>query len=252
MLELYHAEPLANSMKAILCLKEKHLAFESHYVNLLLFEQHEPDFLKINPNGQVPVLVHDGVAIDQSTTINEYLEDVFPEPRLRPADPALRAYMRNWNKLVDEYFCPAVSMWGWHVMVAQVARSIPPDRFQRLLERIPLKEQREKWATVAGASFSSDQLDDAKTRVGVVLAKMEARLGAAPWLNGDEYSLADVNTYSMVAGTLRLFPDIANAECTPATVDWFKRMGKRPAVQEAEAMPNLAQETLQRYRDGLV
>jgi len=74
MLELYHAEPVANSMKTLLCLKEKDLKFHSHYVDLLRFEQHRPEFLKLNPNGQVPVLVHNGAVITESTVINEYLD----------------------------------------------------------------------------------------------------------------------------------------------------------------------------------
>jgi glutathione S-transferase len=48
MLELYHAEPVANSMKPLICLKEKGLDFVSHYVDLLRFEQHGPEFVKIN------------------------------------------------------------------------------------------------------------------------------------------------------------------------------------------------------------
>ena len=74
MLELYHAEPVANSMKVLLCLKEKGIEFTSHYVDLLRFEQHQPEFVAINPNGQVPVLVHDGATITESTVINEYLD----------------------------------------------------------------------------------------------------------------------------------------------------------------------------------
>jgi glutathione S-transferase len=104
MLELYHAEPVANSMKPLICLKEKELEFVSHYVNLLKFEQHSPEFVKINPNGQVPVLIHNGAVITESTVINEYLEDVFPGVPLRPEDPVERARMRIWSKFVDEYF----------------------------------------------------------------------------------------------------------------------------------------------------
>lgn len=141
MLELYHAEPVANSMKVLICLKEKRIEFVSHYVNLLLFEQHEPEFVAINPNGQVPVLVHDGNVITESTVINEYLDDVFPEIPLRPGDPFLRARMRIWNKFVDEYFCPALSMIGWHLMVRRVARSLDGDRLKQALARIPLQEQ---------------------------------------------------------------------------------------------------------------
>lgn len=50
-LKLYHAEPLANSLKSMAPLFEKQLAFESIYVNLHKFEQHEPRFLAINPEG---------------------------------------------------------------------------------------------------------------------------------------------------------------------------------------------------------
>src|SRR3569833_2020695 len=79
MLKLYHAEPLANSLKSLIPVKEKGLEFESIYVDLHKFEQHEPWFVAINPEGQVPVLVHDGAVITHSTVINEYLEDAFPD-----------------------------------------------------------------------------------------------------------------------------------------------------------------------------
>ncbi len=60
MLALYHAEPASNSLKVLICLKEKGVAFESHLMDIQAFEQHEPWFLKINPEGQVPALVHGG------------------------------------------------------------------------------------------------------------------------------------------------------------------------------------------------
>jgi len=82
----YHAEPAANSLKSMICLHEKGLEFESRYVDLHKFEQHSEWFVAINPEGQVPVLVHDGAVITQTSVINEYLEDVFPENPLRPAD----------------------------------------------------------------------------------------------------------------------------------------------------------------------
>ena len=92
MLKLYHAEPAANSLKALISFKEKGLEFESVYVDLHKFEQHEPKFLALNPEGQVPVLDHDGVIVTHSSVINEYLEDAFPDaPPLRPADPAGKA-----------------------------------------------------------------------------------------------------------------------------------------------------------------
>lgn len=238
MLELYHAEPVANSMKTLLCLKEKGLEFVSHYVDLLRFEQHQPAFVALNPNGQVPVLVHDGAIVTESTVINEYLEDVFPAVRLRPRDPVHIARMRIWSKFVDEYFCPALSMIGWHLMVRKVAQSLSKGELDEVLARIPLKEQRDKWATVAGDSFTPAQLDDSRRKIGISIERLEKILRQSDWIAGPEYSLADVNSYSMVASVPRLFPECMNDELTPRSLDWLQRMNARPAVQAALTMPN--------------
>jgi glutathione S-transferase len=85
MLELYHAGLTQASVKVRLTLKEKGLAYKSHLLNIPDGEHLTPQYLAINPDGQVPALVHDGVVITETTVINEYLEDAFPEPRLRPA-----------------------------------------------------------------------------------------------------------------------------------------------------------------------
>jgi glutathione S-transferase len=247
MLELYHAEPVANSMKTLLCLKEKGLEFVSHYVDLLRFEQHQPAFVAINPNGQVPVLVHDGAIVTESTVINEYLEDVFPQVRLRPLNPVHVARMRIWSKFVDEYFCPALSMIGWHLMVRKVAQSLSKGELDEVLARIPLKEQRDKWATVAGESFTPAQLEESRRKIGVSIERLEKLLQQSDWIAGPEYSLADVNSYSMVASVPRLFPECMNDELAPRSVDWLRRMNARPAVQSALTMPNKVPEVLRTF-----
>jgi len=247
MLELYHAEPVANSMKPLLCLKEKGLAFVSHYVDLLKFEQHRPEYVAINPNGQVPTLVHNGAIINESTVINEYLDEVFPEVPLRPSNPVDRARMRIWSKYIDEYFCPALSMLGWHAMVRKVAQSLAKNELEEMLSHVPLKEQRDKWATVAGESFSAEQLADSRRRLGVSIQRMEKILTESEWLAGTTYSLADVNSYSMVAGVPRLAPEHMSAKSTPRTVAWLEKMNARPAVQAALAMPNKVPEALRTF-----
>ena len=95
-LKYYHAEPLANSLKSMVPLIEKGLPYQSIYVDLHKFEQHEPWFLAINPEGQVPVLDHDGAIITHTTVINEYLEDVFP------AVPLRRAHIAGSTRLIAQ------------------------------------------------------------------------------------------------------------------------------------------------------
>ena len=71
-------------------------------VDLFRSEQYDPDYLKLNPKGVVPTLVHDGKPMIESTLICEYLDETFPEPPLTPADPWPKSRMRVWSKMVDE------------------------------------------------------------------------------------------------------------------------------------------------------
>lgn len=234
-LQLYHYEPSANSMKPLLCLAEKGIPYESHYVDLHNFEQHSEAFVALNPNGQVPVLIHNGAVITESTVINEYLDEVFPGTRLVPQDPLTRARMRIWNKFVDEYFCPALSRIGWSVLVPKIAARLKSGELEEALKKVPLEEQRRKWLTAATESFTPEELSDARRQVSVSVERMENILRGSQWLAGDEYSLADVNTYSMAAGVPRLIPEAMNDETSPRSIDWLQRMNARPAVQAALA-----------------
>lgn len=238
-LKYYHAEPAANSLKSMIPLHEKGLVFESVYVDLHKFEQHSDWFVAINPEGQVPVLDHNGVLITHTTVINEYLEDAFPDsPPLRPADPVGKARMRYWNKFVDEHVMNFVSMWGWHRMVGVIARNIEAGEFETLLARIPLHEQREKWRT-ARSGFSEADLANATRKIEVAVDKVEAQLGLSPWLAGDMFTSADVNFYSMCGMMVeRMFPEMAIGTRCPRLVDWRQRMEARPGVKAALAMPD--------------
>ncbi len=245
MLKLYHAEPLANSLKSLIPLKEKDLPFESRYVDLHKFEQHEPWFVAINPEGQVPVLDHDGTIITHTTVINEYLEDAFPNtPALRPADPGGRARMRFWNKFVDEQVMNYVSMHGWHRMVGIIARSIDAGEFEKLVSRIPLYEQREKWKT-ARSGFSPADLANATRKIEAAIDKVEQQLSRTAYLAGDRFTLADINFFAMCGvGLQRMFPEL---KVGPRLVDWLGRVRSRPGVQAALAMPDRTNPALRTF-----
>ena len=109
MLELYHAGLSQASVKVRTTLKEKGLAYESRYLRLPEGEHLTPEFLAINPDGQVPALVHDGEVITETSVINEYLDDAFPDPPLRPESAIERARMRRWSQIVDEHLFHAIA-----------------------------------------------------------------------------------------------------------------------------------------------
>jgi glutathione S-transferase len=235
-LKYYHAEPVANSLKSMIPLKEKHLAFESVYVDLHKFEQHSEWFVAINPEGQVPVLDHDGVIITHTTVINEYLEDAFPDaPPLRPNTPEGNARMRYWNKFVDEHVMNHVSMHGWHRMVGVIARGVESGEFETLMERIPLPDQRKKWMD-ARSGFSDELLANATAKIEYAVDKVETQLAKTPWLAGEMFTLADINFYCHCGMMVeRMFPDM---KIGPRLIDWRNRMTARSGVAEALAMPD--------------
>src|SRR5262245_31942465 len=102
MLELYHNNISVCSQRVRLVLAGKNEPWTSRQVTLTKGEQLTPEFKQINPRGVVPVIVHDGRVIIESGVICEYLDEVFPEPPLKPADPATRALMRVWAKVPDD------------------------------------------------------------------------------------------------------------------------------------------------------
>jgi maleylacetoacetate isomerase/maleylpyruvate isomerase len=84
-----------------IALHHKGLAFEPHSVALLKNEQQASDYLALNPQGLVPVLLDNGVRLTQSLAICEYLDDAYWDtPRLLPSEPLARARVRALAQLI--------------------------------------------------------------------------------------------------------------------------------------------------------
>ena len=85
---LYNAPQSTCSQRVRFVLNAKQLPFEEHKLDLLAGDQLKPDYLRLNPNGVVPTLDHDGAIVIDSSVIMEYLDEVSPDPaRFTPADP---------------------------------------------------------------------------------------------------------------------------------------------------------------------
>jgi glutathione S-transferase len=235
MLKLYSFGPAANSLKPLLALNERGIPFESQFLSPAKWEQHSDWFKKINPNGQVPALEHDGRIITESTVICEYLEDVFTDyPSLRPADPFLRAQMRIWTKWVDEYFCWCVSTVGWHRRIGPLARSLSDAEFEEQVKAIPIYEQKVKWRR-AREGFPQEMLDEEMRKIAHSVKKLEARLTESPWLAGPHYTLADVCNFAIAGGMETNYAELVNEADTPRLMDWLRRINERPATKKMYA-----------------
>jgi glutathione S-transferase len=103
-MQLYTTALSPYSAKVRAALYEKKLAFEPIDVPFARagFLSKPPELLRINPRGEVPVLIDGKVALYDSTVILEYLEDRYPDPALAPREPAARAVCRQLEDFGDE------------------------------------------------------------------------------------------------------------------------------------------------------
>lgn len=232
-LVLYHGLASTCSKKVRMCLCEKGLVFESHLLNLQKFEQHDPQYLKLNPNGVVPTLVHDGRPIVESSVIIQYIDDAFPEPALLPSDPFARAQARLWLKFSDDVAYGAVAIPTWDKISRPVASKLSQDELAVMLSRIPTAERRERWLKTATTGFSDEEHAAAAERMRQCFTRIEAALESGDWLAGADFSLADIAMIPFIDRILNLRPDLAGSPDWPRLDAWYGRMSARPAFARA-------------------
>ena len=238
-LVLHHAWRSSASRRVRLCIEEKGLAYESRVVDLEKMEHHSPEYLKINPNGVIPALIHDGKSLYESGTICEYLDDAFPEPPLRPDDAYERASMRNWIRHADERIGNLI-IFNWVHGLAKTAAKWSDAELAERLKKIPSKERQEAWIRAARRPYTEEERAAARGRLVEMLDRMEAAMEKTGWLAGKRYSIADI---ALVPFVKRIEEEIAPDEVTPArhprVAAWWQSIQARPAFARAKIGPFL-------------
>lgn len=233
---LYHWEPNANSGKPMLALAEKGVAFNSHYIDMLQFDQHKPEYLAVNPQGTIPAMTHGERVLTESTAIMEYVDNEFDGPALMPADPRDRWRIRWWMKFMDQWLAPSFSMIGWSMFVGPSVRQRDPAELEAAIERIPLPERRVAWRKAIHGSFSDEEMAESNRRVGIGIRLLEEELAKREWLASDQYSLADVNGFNLAYAIPLSQPELSNDAKTPHLLEWLRKIYERPATKATWAM----------------
>ena len=175
MFVLYHGWRSSASRRVRLCLEEKGITYESHVVDMAKMEHHSPEFLKINPNGVIPALIHDGRPLYESGTICEYLDELFPDPPLRPDNAYDRATMRNWVRHVDGLIGNLI-VFNWAHHLAKTASQWTDAELAEKMKNIPSKERQEAWLRAARKPYTDEERAAARGKLVEMLGRMEAML----------------------------------------------------------------------------
>ncbi len=238
MMVLHHGWRSSASRRVRLCLEEKGLAYESHVVDMANMEHHSPDYLKINPLGVIPTLVHDGKPLHESGTICEYLDESFPDPPLRPATPYERCEMRNWIRHIDGLIGNLI-VFNWRQHLQKVAEKWSDEELAEKVKSIPSKERQEEWLRVARKPYTEQERQAARDKLTrQLLDRMEEALKASGWLVGNAYSIADIAAVPFVKRIdEEIVPKQVSEKHHPRVADWWARIQARPAFARANIGP---------------
>jgi glutathione S-transferase len=233
MLELYHYDRSTAAQKIRIALAEKGLEWESRIVNTRVGvrEHLRPEYLRLNPRGLVPTLVHDGQPIPESQVILEYLEDAFPEHPLRPEDPVARAHMRLWTKRIDEGLHVHSRVIGMCVSVRHVNAAAGEEAITEYYKEMQEDVRRRNDAINIEHGLESPLLPDAVGYFKKLFHEMDEVLATRDWLAGDTYSLADIS-HGVYAGRMAGFDMAPLWADLDHFNDWHARFKARPSFAE--------------------
>jgi glutathione S-transferase len=232
MITLYDFGNSVACQKVRITMCEKDLDWETITVDLFKAEQFDPEYLKLNPKGVVPTIVDDGNAVIESTLICEYLDDVFPEPRLVPTEPNRRARMRLWSKAVDEGLHEGVTEISFSAMFRERMKNMPSDIREARFRNVGDPRRRDRFRSTYEFGVQSPFVLYAAAAYERAFAMLEEALAeGGPWILGDQLTLADINLmpYAARLDYLGLLGLWFNGR--PRTTAWWERAREWPSFR---------------------
>lgn len=195
MIDLYSANT-PNGQKIAIALEEMALPYDLHRINLSEQEQKQPAFLAINPNGRIPAIIdkdEGNFAVFESGAILLYLAE--KTGQLMPSDPKGRSVVIQWLMFQMSGLGPIMGQAGWFLRAAPERIPIGIERYQNETRRL--------------------------------LSVLESRLSQSPYLGGEDYSIADITTWTWAHRADYADVDLADY---PHVQRWASSVAQRPAV----------------------
>ena len=153
-----------------------------------------PELLRLHPEGKVPLLIHSGMAIHESSIITEYLDEISGSPYLMPAGALHRAQTRLWT-----YWCNEL---------------LKPD----------LDQFKYEWA-----SLSEDGRSILVERIRGHLSRLTKALAVSAFLMGDQLTLADIHIFPFYRQLQKANSEFSRLFETQKVDEWLNRITSRPS-----------------------
>jgi len=183
MIELYHASISTCSQKVRLA--EKEIEWVERRIDFATQAHLQPEYLKLNPNGVVPTLVHDGTPVIDSSVICEYLEECFPEAgqSLSPSDALGRAKMRAWLRYIEEVPTTAIRYSSFNRLFKEFLNQMDDQTFSEMSSNMPLRKGFYK--QFRGDGFSDEQVQESIERLTQTVDRIDAATVSNDYLLGE-------------------------------------------------------------------
>jgi len=208
-----HYYPSTAAMIPHIVLEELGLPYERVLVDRTQGRHKTADYLRLNPNGLIPVLTDGELVLYETAAIVLHLCDTHPAAGLAPAlGTRERAHFYKWL------------MWLTNTLQATLITYFYPER----------------WMNEGNAQGVVELKAHAQAKVGTLLAQLEAQLAQAggPWILGAQFSALDPYVFTLCRWT-RNFPEGERARERKSLAPYLQRMLERPAVQRVLANEGL-------------
>ncbi len=199
-MRLYYHPLSSNSRRVLLTAAHLNLDLEMVRVDLSGGAQKAPDYVRLNPNGKVPLLVDGGLNLWESCAIMQYLADVGPGEDIYPREAAARADVNRWLFWSAAHFAPALAPF--------------------------IRERVSKRVVVGAGAPDPAEIARAEAALPATAALLDAHLSRSAWVAQDKLTLAD---FALAAPLMHMEAAQIPLAAFPALLAWFARVGASKA-----------------------
>jgi glutathione S-transferase len=231
-MQLYHNALSSCSQKVRMVLHEKALTVEDKLIDLQKGEQFDPAYMALNPNAVVPTLIDNGNVMIESTLINEYLQDTYPDISLVPKDTYERHQMRLLVKKIDDSLATACGVITYSIAVRPALLARPREDVDAMIAKMPSAKKREMRTAVVDLGVAAPQFKEAMQTHQSIFDTAETMLTAHKWLVSETFSLADCALMPYVVRIDHLGQQ-HEIESRPNLKHWYEAIQARPSFNDA-------------------